>query len=101
MSLRHELAEHLSASQPHLSLAVDGDDWELYVLGLSRIGRDSFVQMALVGPRFCTVMARVPAAQDSDAKARTLIALVLRWLGTETRATQAFLESPECATAIA
>ncbi len=101
MSLRTELAEQLIGSSPHLSLEVGSDDWRVYVLGVTRIGGDSFVQMALAGPRFCTVMARVPAAHDADRKARELILLVLRWLGTESRATQAFLEWPECTSATA
>src|SRR5690242_20129535 len=96
MSLRMELGEQLTASPPHLCLEVGSDEWELYVLGVSRIGADTFVQLALVGPRFCTVMARVRAALDPDAKARELILLVLGWLRSETRATQAFLESPDC-----
>src|SRR6476646_8316322 len=99
MSLRVQLAEQLTAFQPHVSIEVGSDDWDIYIVGVSRIGRDSFVQMALVGPRFCTVMARVPGAHDPDRKARELITLVLRWLGSETEETQAFLEWPECVSA--
>jgi hypothetical protein len=91
-----ELAEQLLASPPHLSLEVGSEDWGIYVLGVSRIGADSFVQLALVGPRFCTVMTRVPAARDPDSKAREIMRLLLEWLVSGTRATQAFLESREC-----
>lgn len=101
MSLRVELTEHLMTSPPHLSLDVGSERWGVYVLGISRIGPDSFVQMALVGARVCTVTARVSAALDPDAKARTLIALVRQWLASEPRATQAFLESPACLSATA
>jgi hypothetical protein len=94
-----ELTEQLLASAPHLSLEVGSDDWDVYVLGATRIGNDTFVQLALAGPRFCTVTARVPAAHDPDRKAREIVVLVLRWLGSDTRATQAFLESPECQSA--
>jgi hypothetical protein len=96
MSVRTELSEQLIASSPHLTLEVDGSGWNLYVLGVSRIGGDSFVQLALVGPRFCTVTARVPAALDPDRKAREIFGLVLQWIGSNDRATQAFLESPDC-----
>jgi hypothetical protein len=94
-----DLVEELMAAAPHLSLEIGSDDWDVYVLGVNRIGADSFVQLALIGPRFCTVTARVPAADDPDTKARELIVLMLRWLGSEPRGTQAFLESPHCVSA--
>src|SRR5262249_14077451 len=99
MSVRMDLAEQLTGSPPHLWVRVGGQAWDFYVLGVSRIGSDSFVQIALVGPRFCTVMARVPAALDPDAKAREVFVLVLQWFGSDSRATQAFLESPGCVSA--
>jgi hypothetical protein len=99
MSVRIELAEQLTASPPDLSIEVGSDGWGAYVLGVSRIGSDSFVQLALVGPRFCTVIVRVPAAHDADRKAREIVRLLLRWLLSDARATQAFLESPDCASA--
>jgi hypothetical protein len=101
MSLRVELAEYLMTSPPHVELEIGSSEWRLYVLGVSRIGSDSFVQMALDGPRFCTVTARLPTAHDPDAKARELVALVLQWLASGTLATQAFLESPDCVSATA
>jgi hypothetical protein len=97
MTLRMELADQLLASPPHLSLEVGSDDWRVYVLGVFRIGADTFVQLALVGPRFCTVMTRVRAALDADSKAHEIVILVRDWLTSGTRATQAFLESRECA----
>lgn len=101
MSLRLDLAEHLLTSPPHLSIKAAGHQWDIHVLGISRIGNDSFLQMALVGPRVCTVTARVPAAYEPDAKARAVIALVLQWLSSEPVATQAFLETPDCLSATA
>ena len=101
MSLRVDLAEHLMTSPPHLSIKAGSDQWDVHVLGISRIGSDSFVQMVLVGPRVCTITARVPAAYEPDAKARALIALVLQWLASEPLATQAFLETPDCLSATA
>jgi hypothetical protein len=101
MSLRIDLEQQLLTSPPHLAIEIGGTQWNVYVLGVSRIGGDTFVQMGLVGTRFCTVMARVPAAYDPDAKAREIVTLVLRWLGSDTRSTQAFLESPSCLSATA
>jgi hypothetical protein len=91
----------LITSPPDLSLAVGRDYWDVYVVGVTRIGPDTFVQLALAGPRLCTITARVPAADDPDTKARELIVLVLRWLGAEPAGTQAFLESPHCVSATA
>ena len=40
------------------ALTVDGDDWKLYVYSVTRVGPDIFLQLALLGPRVCTMTVR-------------------------------------------
>ena len=52
--MRIEVERQLRAGQEPLSIVVGGDVWDLYVFGVTRVQRDWWVQIAVVGPRACT-----------------------------------------------
>ena len=47
---------------------------------MTRVERDWFVQMAIVGPRVCTVTVRVDSTRGRGMAAREIIRLVRAWL---------------------
>ena len=95
--MRRDLASELIASEQHLSLTVGGDTWNLYVFGVNRVNHDSFVQIALLGPRVCTVTVRADAAAAPGAKARQILEAIRGWLLSGDDRTHAFLETNESA----
>jgi len=91
---------HLVRTMPaHASLTVDGDDWKLYVYSLTRVGPDIFLQLALLGPRVCTMTVRAPAPIGNPATARRVLAGVHDWLLSHERAEQGYLELSTAAAA--
>src|SRR4051812_31792758 len=58
-----EVDRQLRAAHEPLSIVVADDIWDLYVFGDTRVQHDWWVQIAVVGPRSCTVTVRVDAAQ--------------------------------------
>ena len=68
-----------TAHEP-LSIVVNDETWDLYVFGVTRVQRDWWVQIAVVGPRACTVTVRVDAASGRGAAAHEIITLVSDWL---------------------
>jgi hypothetical protein len=90
--MRDELAAVVSASAPHASFVVGAERWDLYISGVRRVDRDMFLQLALVGPRICTVTVRAPAPIGNTATARRVLGVVQDWLRTHDRADQAYLE---------
>jgi hypothetical protein len=77
-----------------LSIVVGSDVWDLYVLGVTRVQKDWWVQMAAVGPRACTVTVRVDASDGRGAAAHEIIRLVTDWLRQGDASDRAFLEYP-------
>lgn len=90
--MRRDLASELKASEHYLSLTVGGDTWNLYVFGINRVNRDSFIQVALVGPRVCTVTVRTSASAAAGTKARQVLAAIREWLLSNDDCSHAFLE---------
>jgi hypothetical protein len=77
-----------------LSILVRDEIWDLYVFGVTRVATDWWVQMAVVGPRSCTVTVRVVGTSGRGAAAHEIVRLVTDWLLTEDASTHAFLEHP-------
>ena len=63
-----------TAHEP-LSIVVGSDTWDLYVCGVTRVQQDWWVQIAVVGPRACTVTVRVDSSGGRAAAAHQIIAL--------------------------
>ena len=77
-----------------LSIIVRDEIWDLYVFGVTRVERDWWVQMAVVGPRSCTVTVRVDSSSGRGAAAHKIVRLVTGWLLTGDDNDHAFLEHP-------
>jgi hypothetical protein len=75
-----------------LSIVVGSNVWDLYVCGVTRVQKDWWVQMAVVGPRACTVTVRVDASDGRGAAAHEIIKLVTGWLRQDHASDRAFLE---------
>src|SRR5258708_31266399 len=82
-----------TAHEP-LSISVNDDIWDLHVFGVTRVQRDWWVQIAVVGPRACTVTVRVDSANGRGAAAHDIIKLVTDWLLEDETSDHAFLEHP-------
>jgi hypothetical protein len=90
--MRIEVERQLRADQEPLSIVAGGDVWDLYVFGVTRVQRDWWVQIAVVGPRACTVTVRVDSASGRAAAAHEIIRLVREWLTGDETSDHAFLE---------
>lgn len=90
--MKHELARIIGSSPAHATLTVGDIRWNIYVFGVSRIGGDMFVQMALSGPRDCTVTVRARAPIGNPATARRVLAVVREWILAGEFQDQAYLE---------
>ena len=77
-----------------LSIALGEDTWDLYVFDVTRVQRDWFVQMAIVGPRVCIVTVRVDGSRGRTSAAQEIIGLVREWLVENDLSDHAFLEHP-------
>jgi hypothetical protein len=87
-----DVERQLRTAHEPLSINVNDDIWDLYVFGVTRVHRDWWVQIAVVGPRACTVTVRVDAAHGRGAAAREIIRLVTGWLLEDDASDHAFLE---------
>lgn len=92
-SMKHELSHVVNSPAAHASLIVDSDRWDLYVFGVTPVGRDMFLQLALIGPRICTVTVRARAPIGNISTARGVLAVVRDWIeSSHDDADQAYLE---------
>jgi hypothetical protein len=90
--MTQNLAHVLQRSTAHATLMVGDIQWKIFVFGVSRIGPDLFVQMALVGPRTCTVTVRARAPLGNPATARRVLVVVRQWIISNDPSDQAYLE---------
>jgi len=95
--MRIEVERQLRSTPEPLSIFVGDDIWDLYVFGVTRVARDWWVQIAVVGPRSCTVTVRVDAANGRGAAAHQIIKLVSDWLIADETADHVLLEHPSLA----
>lgn len=90
--MRKDLQREIEEPSRHLSLSAAGQKWDLYVYGISRVGRDWFVQIAVIGPMVRTVTVRVARSAGRAVAAKQIIALLHEWLERGESADHAFLE---------
>jgi hypothetical protein len=95
--MKDELAAMVGTSAPHASLSADSESWDLYVFGVTSVGHDMFLQIAVVGPRVCTLTVRAPAPIGNVATARRILAIVHDWIVANRDVDQAYLELPRIA----
>lgn len=90
--MKQELAHVLQTTSAHATMMVGETHWNIYVFGVSRVGADMFVQIALIGPRNCTVTVRARAPLGNTATARRVLAVIRQWLIADDANDQAYLE---------
>jgi len=90
-----DVERQLRTAHEPLSILVGSNIWDLYVFGVTRVHRDWWVQIAVVGQRACTVTVRVDSARGRGAAAREIVKLVTAWLLEDTSSDHAFLEHPD------
>lgn len=93
--MKHEMAQVLRSSVAHAIIPIGDVRWKLYVFGVSRVSRDTFVQIALVGPRICTVTVRARGPIGNRLTARRVLAVVREWLLSDDQNDRAYLELPD------
>ena len=82
-------------SDHQLSMTVGGNVWRMYVYGVTRVGRELFIQAALFGPRTCTAIVRVTARRTRRQAAHEALALITDWLESGDPRDHVFLESAD------
>ncbi len=87
-----DVERQLRALHEPLSILIGTDIWDLYVYGVTRVQSDWWVQMAVVGPRACTVTVRVNSTKGRGAAAHEIVKLVTEWLREDDGSEHAFLE---------
>ena len=92
--MHFDVERQLRTTHEPLSIAVGSNIWDLYVFGVTRVQRDWWVQIVVVGPRACTVTVRVDSANGRGAAAHEIIKLVTAWLLEDDTSDHAFLEHP-------
>jgi hypothetical protein len=90
--MKHELAQMLAGTTAHATVVVAGQPWRLYVFGVSRVGANTFVQIALIGTRNCTVTVRARGPIGNALAARRVLAVVRDWLQSGDADDQAYLD---------
>jgi hypothetical protein len=92
--MHRDLVREIATSIPPVFVTVGADVWSLHVFGVTRIGRDSFVQIALIGPRTGTITVRTPGVVPRGVMARQILDAVHDWLlaGNEPDHDHAYLE---------
>ena len=89
-----DVERQLRTAHEPLSIVVREEIWDLYVFGVTRVQRDWWVQIAVVGARACTVTVRVDSARGRAAAAHDIVKLVTEWLIEDNTSDHAFLEHP-------
>lgn len=76
-----------------LSMTVGGNVWRMYVYGVTRVGRELFIQAAFFGPRTRTAVVHVAGQPTRRQAAREVLELVFTWLASDDPRDHAFLET--------
>ncbi len=73
------------------TLTIGSESWRLHIFAVTRIGRDLFIQMSVLGPRECTVVVRTDAVVQGVTSRRILDG-VCEWLVSGDPARQVLLD---------
>ena len=92
--MRRDVERQMQAALPCGTLKSGPDTWRLYVLDTSRVDRDWFIRIAVVGTRTHTIDVRALAYSSHSATAQRVIAAVHDWLQSGDVPDEAFLELP-------
>jgi len=90
--MKDELARIVGSAPAHASMRVGTESWNLYIYGVTRVGHDLFLQLALLGPRVCTLTVRAPAPIGNVVTARRVLAVVHDWIQSDDSSEHGYLE---------
>jgi hypothetical protein len=90
--MQMDLGRALGESIPCGTLIVWEREWDVFVFGATRVERDWFLQLALVGPEFRTVTVRVGPAPDRAAAARYVVRELVGWLAAAGEHSELFID---------
>lgn len=93
--MRWDLARELNAAERHTSIALGSDVWNLYMRGVVRISRDLFIQVAVLGPRVCTVTIRTRDVMVPGVTGQRLLDAIAEWLLSGGSGDHGYIELPE------
>jgi hypothetical protein len=82
----------LAPAVGHAALSIGSEHWDLFIFGITRVGRDAFIQLTLLGPRECTVTVRAPSVIVQAITVRQILDVVSDWLLSGDRKAHAYLE---------
>ncbi len=78
----------------HAILIIGSQSWSLHIVGVTRVGRDLFIQLSVVGSRECLVTIRTQAVVQG-VTSRQILDAVCDWLLSGDASERAFLDLPE------
>jgi len=87
----------LPAAVGHAALSIGSDHWELFLFGVTRVGREAFIQLTLLGPRECTITVRAPSATVQSVTDGQILDVVSDWLLSGDVKPHVYLELPAAA----
>ena len=70
----------IAESPAHAVIDIGDTRWRLYVFGVSRVGPDLFIQVAMIGPRIRTATVRARAPIGNRATAHRVLTAVRDWM---------------------
>lgn len=85
--------EEAADSGHELSMTIGDTVWRMYVYGVTRVGRELFIQTALFGPRTCTAVVHVTTQRTRRQAAREVLDLIAEWLASGDSRDHVFLEA--------
>jgi hypothetical protein len=80
--MRRDLAAVLGSNTRAADVTVGGASWRVHIFGIAVIGRDAFVQVALVGPINRTATVRVAARVVDGVTGRQILDAICDWLAS-------------------
>jgi hypothetical protein len=98
--LPERLNEHARQLPPpvgHAALSIGSEHWDLFIFGVTRVGRDVFIQLRLLGPRECTVTVRAPSMMVQGVTVRQILDVICDWLLSGDVKPHMYLELPATA----
>ncbi len=91
--MRSNLADLLGSDTRAADVCVNGNSWRVHIFGIAVIGRDAFVQVALVGPTNRTATVRVAARIASGVTGRQILDTICDWLASDDPRSHGYLDA--------
>jgi|SRR2546423_15080813 hypothetical protein len=90
--MRWDFEGELNGSDTSPLLTIGSDEWRVHVLGVVRVQRDAFVQIAVLGRRVCMLTVRMRDAMVPGVTGVRLLDTVAEWLQSGDTRSDVYLE---------